>query len=238
MEKGLMDNRIDALLKRNPALSRLLENLGIDYCCSGTQTLRAACDAAGLDSARVETLIAETEAKPVESGSFEGMGLAALADHIEEVHHAYLKAEIPRVAGLADKVARVHGRSDPRLVTVQGVFRALAEEMGFHMEKEERVLFPALRDLERDLKPGCFQCGSLESPIEVMKGDHADAADALERLRTLTDGYEPPPWACNTYRALLDGLHRMDSDLVEHIRKEEALLFLRALDLERKAAGN
>jgi regulator of cell morphogenesis and NO signaling len=134
-------------------------------------------------------------------------------------------------------VARVHGPSDPRLAEVEERFGAFARELAHHMEKEERILFPALRALEAEGRAEGFHCGSLASPLRVMRDDHAGAEEALQALRALTDGYAPPEWACGTYRSLLEGLRDLDADLAVHVRKEEDLLFPRALALEARGSG-
>ena len=51
-------------------------------------------------------------------------------------------------------------------------------------------------------------------------------------MRTLTDEYTPPTWACNTYRAMLDGLARLERDMHQHIHKEDNVLYPRAMKLE------
>jgi regulator of cell morphogenesis and NO signaling len=236
MENNLLDTRIDALLRKDPSLSRVFETLGLDYCCSGAQTLGQACLAKGLDLGKVGAILAKhagasANSNPA-SGPASGLGLAELADHIEEVHHAFLRREIPRLLAITEKVARVHGASDPRLVGIRDAFRSLAEELAAHLEKEERVLFPALRRLDKEGGLSGFNCGTLAGPINVMHADHEDASAALARISELADGYQPPDWACNTYQAMLDGLKEFEADLAEHVRKEEMLLFPRALEQE------
>lgn len=39
-------------------------------------------------------------------------------------------------------------------------------------------------------------------------------------------------WACNTYRAMLDGLRQLEGDLHQHIHKENNVLFPKAIQLE------
>ena len=58
------------------------------------------------------------------------------------------------------------------------------------------------------------------------------AGAALAILRDATDGFVPPEWACNTYRAMLDSLARLESDMHQHIHKENNVLFPKALQLE------
>ena len=48
-------------------------------------------------------------------------------------------------------------------------------------------------------------------------------------MRALTDGYTPPPDACNTYRALLGGLAELEVDMHQHVHRENNILFPGAL---------
>jgi len=51
-------------------------------------------------------------------------------------------------------------------------------------------------------------------------------------MRDLTDGFTPPEWACNTYRAMLDALMHLEHDLHQHVHKENNVLFPRAIEME------
>lgn len=44
-------------------------------------------------------------------------------------------------------------------------------------------------------------------------------------LRKLTNGFQPPVEACNTYRALFAGLSGLEEDLHIHINLENSVLF-------------
>jgi len=48
---------IGELVAARPVLARLLEKLGIDYCCGGKQTLAVACSRRGLEVATTITLL-------------------------------------------------------------------------------------------------------------------------------------------------------------------------------------
>src|SRR5690606_7036272 len=97
---------------------------------------------------------------------------------------------------------------------------------------EERVLFPMIRTLEAAEGPVAFHCGSLANPIRAMEHEHQNSGDAMERLRDLTDQFTPPEWACNTYRALVDGLAAFEADMHQHVHKENNVLFPKALARE------
>ena len=86
---------VGELVARRPSLSRYFEKAGIDYCCCGKITLEEACEMKGLDPQSVldgldKSALAPAEKSIVDAAS---MSLTELADHIEQMHHAYLRKE-------------------------------------------------------------------------------------------------------------------------------------------------
>jgi regulator of cell morphogenesis and NO signaling len=232
------ETRIGDIVAARPALARIFERLGIDYCCGGKQTLAAACRAKGLEpqtvAALLEAAVSVTGTTPAEVDAA-GMTLTQLADHIEVTHHAYLKTELPRLVEMSERVARKHSWRDARLPEMHGLVVALTEEMLSHMEKEERILFPLVRQI--DAGAAGPDGGGLAAPIRQMEVEHDSAGRAIARLRVLTDGFAPGPDACNTHRALLAGLAEFETDLHRHVHKENNVLFPRALDRAAQGAN-
>ncbi|HLV82123.1 MAG TPA: hemerythrin domain-containing protein, partial [Chthonomonadaceae bacterium] len=145
---------------------------------------------------------------------------------------AYLREALPRLSVLTEKVAGAHGASDPRLKELAGVFAALRAELEMHTLKEEKVLFPLCRQLDTAGERPAFHCGTVQNPIRVMIAEHEDAGEALAEIRRLTGDFTAPATACNTYRAMLQALEALESDLHLHIHKENNILFPRAVAAE------
>lgn len=220
------------IVASRPLLARSFEQLGIDFCCGGKSSLASACAARGLEVNTVIALLAATSASlaggPPEVDAA-GMSLTALADHIEQTHHVYVKEELPRLVEMADRVGLKHGWRDARLPEMAQIVHALTAEMLAHMQKEEGILFPLVRQIDSGSRDG-FHCGSIANPIRVMEAEHESAGQAMARLRELTDDFTPGPDACNTHRALLAGLAQFEADLHLHVHKENNILFPRALE--------
>lgn len=227
-------NTVGELVRERPGRARVFEELGIDYCCGGKKPLTEACARKGHDVDEVLASIkAADSADSVEDATdYAAMPLDELADHIVATHHAYLVRELPRMQQMSAKVAKVHGDRDARLAELASTVDALAEELSSHMMKEERILFPVMRRLAQTETLPPMPFGTLANPIRAMEAEHDTAGGGLEDMNRLTDGYSPPDWACNTYRALLDGLHELELDLHQHIHKENNILFPRALAVE------
>jgi len=235
MESIRTHDTVGDIVTRNPGLARVFEELRIDYCCGGQRPLEAACEDAGVATAEVVRRLEEASTRDDHGEpNVARMSLTGLIGHIESTHHEFLRRELPRLRRLTDKVAGVHGESDPRLGEVRDVLHGLADELESHMYKEEQVLFPMVRQLDRTDGPVELHCGSLANPIRQMEVEHDGAGDALARLRSLTDGFTTPEWGCNTYRTMLAGLEDLEGDLHRHVHKENNVLFPRALAEEAR----
>jgi len=227
------ETAIGSMVSAQPGLARVFERLGLDYCCGGKQTLAQACANKGLDAATVIAMLEAASVAPTTEMDPAGMTLTQLADHIEQTHHVYVKAELPRLVEMAEKVAHKHAWRDARLPAVAATVVALANEMTSHMQKEEMILFPLVRQIYAGETSG-FHCGSIANPIRVMEAEHESAGNATARLRELTDGFTPDAEACNTHRTLLASLAEFESDLHRHVHKENNILFPRALAKEKQ----
>jgi regulator of cell morphogenesis and NO signaling len=238
MSQLLVEETVGQLVVENPSRARVFEKLGIDYCCGGKKPLKQACEEMGLDvSVVLSALQSDARSRDPGEKNWATASLTDLADHIESTHHAYLKEELPRLEFLTSKVASKHGDRLPQLIEVKQIFAELKAEMDMHMMKEERILFPLCRQLDRALggaeQATSFHCGSIANPIEVMIREHDDAGNALEQIRSLTGNYTPPEDACNTFRAMYDSLAQLERDMHQHVHKENNILFPKAIAAEK-----
>lgn len=224
---------VGELVRQRPSRARIFEAHQIDYCCGGKMPLRDACQRRNVDLDTVARQLHDSDALHDASDTLDAdaMTLTKLADHIEDTHHAYLKQELPRLDLMTEKVNRVHGDKEPRLQRVRDAFVALKAELEPHMMKEEQILFPLIRQLEATPAKGGPSGEAAAAPISQMEHEHDQAGDALAMIRSATDDFVPPEWACNTYRAMLDALEQLEADMHQHVHKENNVLFPKTLKL-------
>ena len=230
------DTPVGSIVADRIGRARVFEHLGIDYCCHGATPLEKACVERSLDLGHVLAEIAESDLRgakeDVDRVDYSAMSASNLADHIVSTHHVYLRQELPRLAGLIDKVVAAHSGKHPELFDLRRTFAELHQELESHLMKEERVLFPLVKQLEAALEPFSIHCGTVENPIRVMEHEHDSAGSALQRIRELTSNYQAPADGCASFTALYDGLSCLESDLHLHIHKENNILFPKAAALE------
>ena len=226
---------LGALVTAHPELARELERRGLDYCCGGARSLGEACRALDLDPEVTAQELSMALVPGAEPDDWAGMGPVELVDHLEATHHRYLWAELPRLTDLVAKIESVHGERHGELHDVAACFGEIRSDLEPHLLKEERVLFPAIRELAETGRVGSVP---LDGPISVMLREHDRVGDLLARLRDLTDGYRVPDDGCGSYRACYEALAELEADLHLHIHKENNVLFpaVAQLEAERSVA--
>jgi regulator of cell morphogenesis and NO signaling len=224
------------LVTAHPHLAREFELLEFDYCCGGQRTLADACVAHGLDA---QTTADELEHAVIDESApdWSAMGLTDLVDHLESTHHRYLWDELPRLSALVAKIVSVHGDRHPELAQVEACFEEIRHDLEPHLVKEERVLFPMIRELDSATESVSFHCGTLRNPISMMLREHDTVGDLLARLRQLTNAYQPPADGCASYVACYSGLAELEVDTHLHIHKENNLLFPEVMRIESELAA-
>ena len=140
------------------------------------------------------------------------------------------------MSALVDKIVAVHGVRHPELVEVALCFSQVHADLEPHLLKEERVLFPMIRELATSSGIPAFHCGSLRNPISVMLSEHDAVGDLLAKLRRLTDGYTTPTDGCASYVACFAALAEIEADTHLHIHKENNVLFPLVVRLEAERA--
>lgn len=200
--------------------SRVFHAHRLDFCCAGQRRLDEAAAEAGVG---VDTLVAELEAAladDVGQLDWNTLSLGELMDRILARFHEGHRAELPRLLEMARKVEAVHGDRDDAPAGLAAHLELVAASMEEHMQKEEQVLFPMIRQ-GRGPMAGM--------PIHCMEAEHDDHGRNLARLRDLAHDFEPPADACNTWRALYLGLAELEREVMAHVHVENHVLFPRAL---------
>jgi regulator of cell morphogenesis and NO signaling len=228
-ETGLTAAAVGEIVAAQPRAGTLFEQLGIDYCCGGGDTLAQACVRRGIDADTVAVLLValpdDDRRLPAEEHDLRGASIAELCDHIVFAHHDRLRTELPRIAELLAVVVRVHGRDHAELADLRRLFAGLRAELDEHLELEERHMFPMCRALEA-AGPGDQALD--EGLIALLEDDHRATGDALCALRELTGGYDERRALCGTHRRLLHALHALEVDLHQHVHEENNVLFSKA----------
>ena len=233
------ESTLRSIALAQPATIRVFEGLHLDYCCGGNRPLAQACAEKGLDLQNVVDRLTDAATAKAFDRDWSLATPSELIEHIVVTHHAYIRAELPRLLPMAEKAARKHSPTHPELGQLERQLILLGDDLLLHLHKEERVLFPYIQTLDKQRNgsgataEACF--GSVQSPIRMMIHEHEAAGALLEEMRAATDGFTPWNGACPTLTGLYYGLDMFEKDLHRHVHLENNLLFPQAIELEQAA---
>lgn len=211
----LLDTPIGEIACALPGATRVFHQYKLDFCCGGDKPLREAAARRKVDTA---VLLAELDAlqEPASERDWRAAPAAELIDHLLKHFHEKHRVELPELIRLARRVEHVHGDRPECPNGLADLLDTMLCELDSHMMKEEQVLFPMLlRGAGRMALP----------PIGMMRFEHDQHGETLEKLAALTNDITPPYNACNTWRALYGGLEQLREDLMQHIHLENNVLF-------------
>ena len=148
----------------------------------------------------------------------ETMNVTDLLAHIEARYQEVHRKLLPELIELARKVERVHHDVAEAPLGLADALDNLSLALDMHMDVEEAVLFPAMRDKA---------ASAVAHPMAMMRSEHQAYSAELDRIEELAHGFCPPEGACGSWRKLYQGASELCASLREQIRLEDKVLFPR-----------
>lgn len=235
----IYEKKVGEVVAEDYRAAAVFQKYGIDFCCKGNISVDEACSLHNLMTEDVmrelKILFASDKNHPADYLSWSP---AFLADFIVETHHRYVREKTPIILGYLAKLCQKHGGRHPELLEINKHFSDSATALASHMQKEEQILFPRIRQLaamNSDTHQDLLMTSSiLNAPIQIMMLEHDHEGERFKKIEILTDHYQPPSDACNTYKVTYALLQEFENDLHLHIHLENNILFPKAVQMENE----
>ena len=208
-----------------PGATAIFRKLKLDFCCGGQLPLAQVVADKQLDLDVVVKALSALERSGEPPAPTDPV---ALIEHILTRYHAVHREQLPELIAMARRVEAVHKGHPDVPAGLADLLEDMAQYLESHMAKEEQVLLPLLTTGGHELAG---------MPMKVMRMEHTDHGESLERLMALTNDATPPLGACNTWRALYAGIDQFRDDLINHIHLENNVLFTHFEQLKAPVYG-
>ncbi|MBJ7881966.1 iron-sulfur cluster repair di-iron protein [Gelidibacter salicanalis] len=234
---GENEETLGALAAKDLRKAEVFKKYGLDFCCGGKKTVQEACAEKGLDLTKVEQELQQIDKVPSSRPMpYDEWELDFLSDYIVNVHHRYVRKNLPDLTAYAEKVMEVHGERHPELVEIKNLVKDVGADMLAHMEKEEQRLFPLINSMIKGSKETPSQktlsSKEFQNFITHHEAEHLSVGNEMDDIRKLTNNYTLPEDACASYTLLYRLLDEFEEDLHLHIHLENNILFPKAIKLE------
>jgi regulator of cell morphogenesis and NO signaling len=222
------DISIGELVAMDFRAASVFKDAGIDFCCGGKMTVEQACIDKGLSLAEVAKKLTDLESVPADSiHNFNEWELGFLCDYIVNTHHRFVLKSMPELVHYTEKIALVHGERHQELREVAELFSEINRELLQHLKNEEEVFFPAIKEYLKNRSAGSRE--TILNQIKKLLGEHEFAGGAMDKINSITNGYDVPADGCNTYHVTFRLLQQFEDDLHVHVHLENNIVFPKAL---------
>ena len=159
-----------------------------------------------------------------------------VCDTIVDRYHAALQGALPRIRDAMESMSAT--AASPELEMLRVAFDELAQQIEYHLAKEEHLIFPAFAALSAADRAGgrrpAMAFVTVLHPIRLMEAEHVRIEKTLDRLRALARAVIEPDAPSPAWRQCLADLAKLDAELRADHRTENEVLFPRALELEQR----
>ena len=243
LKEGIIqkESRVADIVSNDYRTAEVFQRYGIEYCCGGKWPLETVCMMKGIDLDEIQAALHQAT-RPLHLPAtmpFEQWSVDFLADYIMNIHHHYLRQALPTFLPVISRFVEEHSKKYPQLDQLHLAYRKLQKEIIPHIEEEETIIFPYIRQLahayeDKDPYAGLL-VRTMRKPIDkMMDHEHAMVGDLLQQFRQLTSGYTPPEKACTSHKVVFSKLKELDNDLSQHVWLENHVLFPKALAMEKE----
>lgn len=216
------------VVAKYPYVADVLNKYKIDFSFRGETTLENAVKERDLPENDVigELDLAVDEFKLMKTPViyWENEPIDKILDFIEGHHHVFMSETLKKIKTLfTPPSAEWTDRAKEHYLKLGELFDRLNEDMSAHQEKEEKNLFPRLR--EYSVKRSKVLRDNIVRYMTDTEDEHDEAGRLFKEINDLTDNFTLPDFFPDSWKGIYDLLDALEKDTFLHIHMENSILF-------------
>lgn len=218
--------KIEDIVKIDSGMMDFFNREKIDFCCNGHMTIEEVAKEKNIDANNLAEKIqgAINSDNPntediTNLNDFKKLDIKEMIDSLVIDHHKKERDLLFEIDPLLNKILSVHFEHHGEvLMNLHSLFADLKKELEEHFVKEEEITFPLMLENKNP---------SLETikKVEELESDHEKAGNIIKEMIDLTDWFNAPEDACNTYKYTFRLLEELSKDVFVHVFKENSIMF-------------
>jgi regulator of cell morphogenesis and NO signaling len=217
-----------------PVSIPLFEKYGFDYYLNGKQTLRDACKEKGLLFENIESEITGIQKKTTEGYllTLYDMDIGRLIDFINGQHHDSEAETLELIhSDMKELVSKSNDKQHLlKLSELTNKFGYLKERLLCHCEKEDKLLFPLLKQIvvqrrDKQHQGLAEKLDQIRKIIAVLETEHIQAVNLVNEIKVFVNNFNVPAFEIPEYAKLMSALKEFEYDLHVHLHIENNVLF-------------
>lgn len=218
--------KVEDIVKIDSGMMDFFNREKIDFCCNGYKTIEEVAKEKNIDANNLAEKIQgaiNSDSPNTEEitnlNDFKNLDIKEMIDSLVIDHHKRERDLLFEIDPLLNKILSVHFEHHGEvLMKLHSLFADLKKELEEHFVKEEEITFPIMLENKNP---------SLETikKVEELESDHEKAGNIIKEMIDLTDWFNAPEDACNTYKYTFRLLEELSKDVFVHVFKENSIMF-------------
>ncbi len=213
-----------------------------DYCCNEVSSVNFYNTGKNVNSDEIIKRSHTIYKGKINEEDIKNIELDQLIDYILFNHHNYIIKKLPLISKYSVIVYKEFKINHKELFKIKSFWNEINLELSNHLLKEERMLFPYIKNLviikNNFLEFQYAPFGTITNPINVMEKEHHNVIYAFCKIRELSNNYKIQNGICETFVKFYGELKEFEIDLNKHIHIENNILHPKAIELEKKLLNN
>jgi len=217
-----------------PKAELILSNYVLNFGVRGRKILRDTENLSGNKSGKNFINLKNLKDINIDFIKVNDWSLDFLCDFIEINHHKYIRKIMPKILSAGKNNSGKKNNDD---VFIKELTQ-LNNDLEIHMQKEEKLLFPYIKNMNNILKEkALFETppfGSIQNLIKVIEKEHIASDMYLMKIKNLCEKKITGNNDLRNKKLICDYMTEFESDFHFHIYLENNILFPKAITLEKK----
>ena len=226
---------VSDIVANNYRAAEVLKKYDIDFCCGGKISLRMACELRDLDGPDIlEELQQVLNAHP----NADQWSVNFMIDYLINIHHNYIKKNIPPVNENINKFITSHGKRYPEIQQVLILIEQLSNKLIDQVNYESDRLFPYIKRIVYAHNNNEVYGKHLIKTFHKLSATdleqfHARTNELISEVVVLTNNFNIQENICITHKVMLQKLQEFIDSIQDYMLIEKKYLIPLTLQMEK-----
>ena len=231
MDRFTKKNKIIDLVEANYHLLPVINRFGINLGCKD-KSLDRICKEQNINIDFLLVIVNTfNNANYFPEAELKSFSPTLIINYLKKTHQYYIEYVLPKLESLLKQLIESNKTEIHQLDIIEQFYLKYKEELLFHVNEEEKDVFPYITNLVEKKK------NAIQYSIRSFEKEHTNVDVKLNDLKNLVIKYLDPVYDNNICNEFLITLFRFEKDIMDHARIEDKILLPQVAELEKALNG-
>ena len=230
-----LDLSVSNIVTNNYRTAEIFKKYNIDFCCGGIMSLKTASEAKDLNAGAV---LEELQQFANTYQNAEKWSPDFMMDYLLNIHHNYVKSNIPIVQDYVNRFMSSHSSKYPEIEPLPVLMEELSNKLSEQINFESGMLFPYIKRIIYAYNNNEVYGKHLIRTLHKLSAKdlepfHSSISEIILEVEEITDNFRIQEKICITHKVMLLKLKEFIDSLHEYVFIEKKYLIPITMQMEK-----